>query len=229
MEDLETVEDETRYRFLDLHGVPETRSLDFHSPSGCSKGAGDQYVRDYARIFGLNSVVMRQSCIYGRRQMGVEDQGWVAHFCISACLGRPITIYGDGKQVRDLLWIDDLIGAYHAAAERRDVASGKIYNIGGGPSNTLSIWAEFGPLLSELAGRPIERNTQIGARGTSRCMSPRSRGRSRSSLGLRRSHRKRASAGCGSGWERTSSSSVSEGCVERFLTDRPSAWARTSI
>lgn len=123
--------------------------------SGNSKGAGDQYVRDYARIYGLRTVVFRQSCIYGIRQFGVEDQGWVAHFCIAARLGRPITIYGDGKQVRDVLWIDDLIAAYEAAAAHIDVAVGQIYNVGGGPENTMSVWAEFGPLLERLAGHPI--------------------------------------------------------------------------
>jgi CDP-paratose 2-epimerase len=156
MEDVATAEDATRYRYLEHpHGIAETYLLDFHSPYGCSKGCGDQYVRDYARTYGLKTVVLRQSCIYGPRQMGVEDQGWVAHFCIAARYGRPITIYGDGKQVRDVLWIDDLIAAYEAAAARIDVAAGQIYNLGGGPDNTMSIWAEFGPMLEELAGHEI--------------------------------------------------------------------------
>jgi CDP-paratose 2-epimerase len=156
MEDVVIVEDATRYRYRDLPlGIAEDRPLDFHSPYGCSKGAGDQYVRDYARIYGLRTVVFRQSCIYGWRQFGVEDQGWVAHFCIAARLGRPIAIYGNGKQVRDVLWIEDLIGAYNAAADRIDVAAGQIYNIGGGAANTMSIWAEFGPMLERLAGHPI--------------------------------------------------------------------------
>ncbi len=156
MEDTAVVEEEGRYRYADLpEGVAETQPLDFHSPYGCSKGAGDQYVRDYARIYGLRTVVMRQSCIYGERQMGVEDQGWVAHFCIAARLGRPITIYGDGKQVRDVLWVDDLIDAYDRAAARIDDVSGAVYNVGGGPANTMSVWAEFGALLGELAGREI--------------------------------------------------------------------------
>ena len=158
MEDLPTAEDTTRYRFRDQDGIAEDQPLDFHSPYGCSKGAGDQYVRDYARIFGLQTVVMRQSCIYGRRQMGVEDQGWVAHFCISTHKNRPITIYGDGKQVRDLLWIEDLIAAYHAAAEYPEISSGQVYNIGGGPENTLSIWIEFGAILEELTDRKIDVN-----------------------------------------------------------------------
>jgi CDP-paratose 2-epimerase len=156
MEDVMVVEEATRYRYRDFpFGIPETQLLDFHSPYGCSKGAADQYVRDYARIYGLKTVVFRQSCIYGTRQFGVEDQGWVAHFIIAAVLGRPISIYGNGKQVRDVLWIDDLIRAYAAAAEHPDIASGKIYNVGGGPNTTLSIWAEFGPILQELAGHPI--------------------------------------------------------------------------
>ena len=150
------VENETRYRHRDHpYGISEDQSLDFHSPYGCSKGSGDQYVRDYARIYGLRTVVMRQSCIYGTRQFGVEDQGWVAHLCIAARLRRPITIYGNGKQVRDVLWIDDLIAAYDAAAARIDVTAGQIYNVGGGPDNTLSIWCEFRPTLEKLAGHPI--------------------------------------------------------------------------
>ncbi|MFQ5611938.1 MAG: GDP-mannose 4,6-dehydratase [Anaerolineae bacterium] len=156
MEEVAIVEEEKRYRYRDLpQGVPETQTLDFHSPYGCSKGCGDQYVRDYARIYGLRGVVFRQSCIYGTRQFGVEDQGWVAHFCIAARLGRPISIYGNGKQVRDVLWIGDLIAAYEAAAAHIDRAAGQIYNIGGGPQNTMSIWAEFGPILEELAGHPL--------------------------------------------------------------------------
>ncbi len=156
MEDIVIVEDAQRYRYRDLPlGIPEDRLLDFHSPYGCSKGTGDQYVRDYARIYGMKTVVFRQSCIYGLRQFGVEDQGWVAHFCIAARLGRPISIYGNGKQVRDVLWIDDLVAAYQAAAEHIDVAAGQIYNIGGGADITMSIWVEFGALLTELAGWPI--------------------------------------------------------------------------
>jgi CDP-paratose 2-epimerase len=156
MEDVAVVEEATRYHYRDLPGgVPESQTLDFHSPYGCSKGAGDQYVRDYARIYGLRTVVFRQSCIYGTRQFGVEDQGWVAHFCIAAVLGRPISIYGNGKQVRDVLWIEDLVRAYDLAIEKIDVAAGKVYNIGGGSANAMSVWAEFGPLLEELAGHPI--------------------------------------------------------------------------
>lgn len=156
MEQITIVEGEKRYCYSDLpSGISEEQALDFHSPYGCSKGAGDQYVRDYARIYGLQTVVLRQSCIYGPRQFGVEDQGWVAHFCIAARLERPITIFGNGKQVRDILWVDDLIAAYEAAATHIEIASGQIYNIGGGPDNTMAIWSEFGPLLEKLAGRTI--------------------------------------------------------------------------
>jgi CDP-paratose 2-epimerase len=155
MADAAIVEDALRYRYRDRpDGIGEEQPLDFHSPYGCSKGCGDQYVRDYARIYGLRTVVMRQSCIYGTRQLGVEDQGWVAHFCIAASLGRPISIYGDGKQVRDVLWIDDLIAAYEAAAQHATTA-GQIYNIGGGPGETMAVWKEFGPMLQELAGQPL--------------------------------------------------------------------------
>ncbi len=155
MEDAAAEEHETRYVLPAYpHGVSEERPLDFHSPYGCSKGAADQYVRDYARIYGMRTVVFRQSCIYGQRQMGVEDQGWVAWFVIAAVTGKPITIYGNGKQVRDLLHIDDLVRAFQTATERIDVTRGSVYNLGGGPDNTLAVWAEFGPLLAEL-GCPI--------------------------------------------------------------------------
>jgi CDP-paratose 2-epimerase len=156
MEQVAVVEDAQRYRYRDFPlGISEETPLDFHSPYGCSKGAGDQYVRDYARIYGLHTVVFRQSCIYGWRQFGVEDQGWVAHFCIAARLGKPLSIYGNGKQVRDVLWIEDLIAAYDAAAQHIDVTAGQVYNVGGGPDNTMSIWTEFGPLLEKLARHPI--------------------------------------------------------------------------
>jgi CDP-paratose 2-epimerase len=157
MEEVQIVEQPTRYAYADFpNGIPETQLLDFHSPYGCSKGTGDQYVRDYARIYGLKTVVFRQSSIYGPRQFGVEDQGWAAHLVIAAVLGRPITIYGDGKQVRDMLYVDDLVAAYLSALDRIDTVSGQIYNVGGGSRNTISIWAEFGPLLERLIGRRIE-------------------------------------------------------------------------
>lgn len=120
-------------------GISEDAPLDFHSPYGCSKGAADQYVRDYARIYGLKTVVFRQSCIYGPWQYGEEDQGWVAWFLIAALSGRPITLYGDGRQVRDVLYVDDLLALYDAAIARAPKAAGRIFNAGGGPANTLSL------------------------------------------------------------------------------------------
>ena len=162
MEDVGIVRAGDRYGYADYpHGIPESFPLDFHSPYGCSKGAGDQYMRDYARIYGLRTLVLRQSCIYGRRQFGVEDQGWVAHFVIATVLNRPIAIYGDGMQVRDVLYVDDLLAAYQAGIDRMDDLRGEVLNLGGGPDNTLSVWGEFGPLLEGLAGRPIP--VQYGA------------------------------------------------------------------
>ncbi|MCA9924136.1 MAG: GDP-mannose 4,6-dehydratase [Anaerolineales bacterium] len=156
MEGLGIVEENGRYTYADFpHGIPETYPLDFHSPYGCSKGTGDQYMIDYARIYGLRTLVFRQSCIYGPRQFGVEDQGWVAHFVIASVLDRPISIYGDGKQVRDLLHVSDLIQAYETGIERIDELKGEALNVGGGAYNTISIWTEFGPLLTSLAKRPI--------------------------------------------------------------------------
>ena len=157
MLDVAIVEDETRYRYRDFpEGMDESQPLDFHSPYGCSKGSGDQYVRDYARIYGLPTVVFRQSCIFGTRQFGIEDQGWVAWFVIASVLGRPISIYGDGKQIRDLLFIEDLLDAYDAAIARKDIASGKVFNIGGGAKNVISVWNEFAPILEKLLGKPIQ-------------------------------------------------------------------------
>jgi CDP-paratose 2-epimerase len=156
MEDVRVVERNGRWEYEGLpFGCSESQPLDFHSPYGCSKGTGDQYVRDYARIYGLRSVVLRQSCIYGPRQFGVEDQGWVAWMIIAALTGQTITIYGDGKQIRDVLYVDDLLEAYDAAIARIDTLKGSVYNLGGGPANTMSIWSEFGPLLEKLLGRSV--------------------------------------------------------------------------
>jgi CDP-paratose 2-epimerase len=156
MDDVEVVGDATRWHYKDLpYGAPETQPLDFHSPYGCSKGTGDQYVRDYARIYGLRSVVFRQSAIYGPRQFGIEDQGWLAWFVIAAVMGRPITIYGDGKQVRDMLYVSDLIDAYDLAIQKIDQVKGQVFNLGGGPQNTISVWTEFGPMLEKLLNRKI--------------------------------------------------------------------------
>jgi CDP-paratose 2-epimerase len=156
MEDIAIVERETRYEYADQpYGMPETYPLDFHSPYGCSKGTGDQYARDYARIYGLPTVVFRQSTIYGPRQFGVEDQGWMAWFVIAALQGKPINIYGDGKQIRDMLYVEDLLDAYDAAIERIDTVAGDVFNIGGGPGNTISVWAEFGPVLEKMVGHEL--------------------------------------------------------------------------
>lgn len=156
MESVRVNEGETAYHYADYpHGIAEDMPLDFHSPYGCSKGSGDQYARDYQRMYGIRSVVFRQSCIYGTRQFGIEDQGWVAWFVIAALLGKPITIYGDGKQVRDALYIDDLLDAYDLAIDQPEIAAGQIYNIGGGPQHVISIWREFGPLLEHEIGMQI--------------------------------------------------------------------------
>jgi CDP-paratose 2-epimerase len=121
------------------YGISESRPLDFHTPYGCSKGAADQYVLDYARSYGMPTTVLRMSCVYGPRQMGTEDQGWVAHFLIRALEGQPITIYGDGKQVRDVLHVDDAVDAYVAAWRQMDQVSGRVFNLGGGPANAISL------------------------------------------------------------------------------------------
>lgn len=156
MEDVPIEKMPTRYIYKNLsHGVSESRGLDFHSPYGCSKGAADQYVRDYSRIYGLDTVVFRQSCIYGPRQFGVEDQGWIAWFMIAVTLGRDLTIYGDGRQVRDILYIDDLIHAYDLAIQHKNETRGNVYNIGGGAHNSLSVWSEFQPILERLVGHKI--------------------------------------------------------------------------
>jgi CDP-paratose 2-epimerase len=137
-------------------GVGEARSLDFHSPYGCSKGAADQYVLDYARSFGLRTVVLRMSCIYGPHQHGNEDQGWVAHFARRALTDSPVTIYGDGKQVRDVLFVEDLIDAFERARASIDTLSGRAFNIGGGTQNTLSVLE-----LIEHVERITDRKMQI--------------------------------------------------------------------
>jgi CDP-paratose 2-epimerase len=140
MADLGVVERNGRYAYeTNSCGIAEDRPLDPYSPYGCSKCAGDQYVLDYARIYGMKTIVFRQSCIYGPRQFGMEDQGWLAWFAIRALQRKAVTIYGDGKQVRDVLYVEDLIAAYAAAVERIEITAGRAYNIGGGPGNTLSL------------------------------------------------------------------------------------------
>jgi CDP-paratose 2-epimerase len=143
LEDLPLASDGRRYAALPpevrAHGIAETRPLDFHSPYGCSKGAAEQYVRDYARSFGLPTVVFRMSCIYGPHQFGTEDQGWVAHFMVSALDARPITLYGDGMQVRDILFVSDLVDALLLAERNASRLAGEVFNIGGGPANVVSL------------------------------------------------------------------------------------------
>ena len=140
---------------LARRGIDESRPLDFHTPYGCSKGAADQYVLDYARSFGIPTVVFRMSCIYGQRQMGTEDQGWVAHFLIRALEGEPITIYGDGKQVRDILDVHDAVNAYVGALDQVERVHGRAFNLGGGPENAVSLLQ----LLDEMrlvTGREVD-------------------------------------------------------------------------
>jgi len=154
LSDLELERSGTRYQPLDAAlrtGIGEDRRLDFHSPYGCSKGSADQYVLDYARTFGLPAVVFRMSCIYGLHQMGTEDQGWVAHFLIRAIEGKPIVIYGDGRQVRDVLFVDDLVDAFLLAQSNIHTLSGQAFNIGGGLGNTISL-VELLDLIAALHG-----------------------------------------------------------------------------
>ena len=135
------------------HGVGEERSLEFSTPYGCSKGVADQYVLDYAHSFGLRTAVLRMSCIYGPRQFGTEDQGWVAHFLRSALRGQPITLFGDGSQVRDILHVDDAVAAYRAVMTRIDAVSGTAFNLGGGPRNAVSLRAVINEIAT-VTGRP---------------------------------------------------------------------------
>lgn len=140
LEVIPVVERATRYEFeRNSEGVSEATPLDFYSPYGCSKGGADQYIHDYARIYGIPTVVFRMSCIYGERQMGNEDQGWVAHFLIQAARRAGVSVYGDGKQIRDLLYVGDLVRLFITALERIDSVSGDYFNVGGGSANTLSL------------------------------------------------------------------------------------------
>lgn len=168
LRDLEIAVDCGRSSFARFpHGISENRSLDFHSPYGCSKGAADQYVRDYYRTYGLKTVVLRQSCIYGCHQFGVEDQGWVAWFAIAAEAGYPITIYGDGRQVRDILYVDDLIDAFEAAAANIATAAGSVYNVGGGPANAVSL-LDVLEFIGERRGAPVPYRLAGGRPGDQR-------------------------------------------------------------
>ena len=144
-----------RYFYPEHRGISEIQPLDFHSPYGCSKGAADQYVHDYARIYGLPAVVFRMSCIAGPRQFGTEDQGWVAHLLYSALQRKPIVIYGDGRQVRDVLCVHDLVRAFDAVRQNIPVTAGQIYNVGGGPCNTVSL-LELMDEIANLTGHRLE-------------------------------------------------------------------------
>jgi CDP-paratose 2-epimerase len=156
MEDIQLRLEDKRYEpgdaGLRARGFGEDRPLDFHSPYGCSKGAADQYMVDYARSYGLKTVVFRMSCIYGPHQFGTEDQGWVAHFLIRALEGRPITLYGDGCQVRDVLYVEDLVRAFLLAEENVDRIAGQAFNMGGGAGNTVSL-LELVDLIASLHGQ----------------------------------------------------------------------------
>lgn len=158
LEDLHFVPRGTRYAPTDAgvaaHGISEQRPLDFHSPYGCSKGAADQYVLDYARSYGLATVVFRMSCIYGPHQYGTEDQGWVAHFAIRALDKQSITVYGDGQQVRDILFVEDLVDAFQLALHHMPQLRGQAFNIGGGVANTVSL-LELLDLLGQYRGAPL--------------------------------------------------------------------------
>jgi CDP-paratose 2-epimerase len=156
LHDLGIVMNGTRYYpenpFFRKNGISEERNLDFHSPYGCTKGVADQYILDYSRTFGLKTLVFRMSCIYGPHQFGTEDQGWVAHFLIQALKNKPITLYGDGKQVRDILFVEDLVDAFLVAGKNISKLSGQAFNMGGGPQNTVSLLELLG-LIEEISGK----------------------------------------------------------------------------
>ena len=168
--------------FVARRGIDESRPLDFHTPYGCSKGAADQYVIDYARSFGIPTAVFRMSCIYGQRQMGTEDQGWVAHFLIRALEGRPITIYGDGRQVRDILDVGDAVNAYVAALDNIDHIAGSAFNLGGGPANAISL-LELIDEMRGVIGRGIELRFEDWRQGDQRWFVA-DTGKARAALGL---------------------------------------------
>lgn len=149
----------TRYSYPGHCGVSESQALDFHSPYGCSKGAADQYVRDFARIYGLPTVVFRMSCVAGPRQFGTEDQGWVAHFLYSALERRPVVIFGDGRQVRDILCVHDLVQAFEAARRNLPATAGQVYNVGGGMANAVSL-LELIDRIERLTGHRLQYETE---------------------------------------------------------------------
>lgn len=158
LQDVKMLENETRFYSEDerirKYGINEKIPLDFHSPYGCSKGAADQYILDYSRTYGLKTIVFRMSCIYGPHQFGTEDQGWVAHFLISALEEKPVSIYGNGKQVRDILFVEDLVEAFLQAHRKIDSLAGEVFNIGGGPKNTVSL-LEILKIIKEKTGKEM--------------------------------------------------------------------------
>jgi len=171
LSDIELQECDTHYEPADKHtrqrGISEVRTLAFHSPYGCSKGAADQYILDYAQSYDLPATVFRMSCIYGPRQFGTEDQGWVAHFLIRSLRHQPITLYGDGKQVRDILFIDDLVNALQLAHTHIEQTASHAYNIGGGPTNTTSL-LELLAFIEEIQGVPVAYTLDNWRRGDQR-------------------------------------------------------------
>jgi CDP-paratose 2-epimerase len=152
---------------LQARGIPEARPLDFHSPYGCSKGTADQYMIDYARSYGLTTLVFRMSCIFGPRQFGTEDQGWVAHFMLRALRGEPICLYGDGKQVRDVLFIDDLVDAFLLGEKHGARLAGRAFNMGGGPANAISL-LDLLDRIEELHGERPELHFEAWRTGDQR-------------------------------------------------------------
>jgi len=165
LEHLGIEETKVRYDLKDYpEGISETQQLDFHSPYGCSKGAADQYVHDYGRIYNLPTVVFRQSCIYGPNQFGVEDQGWMAWFSVASLFNKPVTVYGTGKQVRDALHVKDLCGLYKSAIENIDKARGEVFNAGGGKTNSTSV-LEFFANLENNHDLPVQYDFSEERRG----------------------------------------------------------------
>ena len=207
MEEIDIDEGARRYAYGGGRvGISEKQQLDFHSPYGCSKGGADQYVTDYARIFGLKTIVFRQSCIYGPRQFGIEDQGWLAWFAIAATLGRPVTVFGTGKQVRDVLHVSDLIELMRHAVERIEVSSGSVYNVGGGPPIHYPCLSRS-TCWSRASAGPLSTRSLMPDRGIRRSTSATPERSPRSSRGLLRSTRKLASNSSSHGLSITATSS----------------------
>jgi CDP-paratose 2-epimerase len=169
--DLDLAHEDDRYlprnAAIRAHGIDESRHLCFHTPYGCSKGAADQYVLEYARNFRIPAALLRMSCIYGPRQLGTEDQGWMAHFVRSAMSCKPITIYGDGHQIRDVLHVGDAVRAYLAVWDRISEVAGQAFNLGGGPRNAVSLLQVIAEIESIL-GRPVQRRREAWRSGDQR-------------------------------------------------------------